>query len=52
MRYLLHEAQVLLPTEPNDDNPAVIAAHYGHGDTIALLLDSLPGKKCIIFSNC
>lgn len=42
VRYLLHEAQVLLPTEPNDDNPAVIAAHYGHGDSVALLLDSLP----------
>ncbi|XP_063781730.1 leucine-rich repeat serine/threonine-protein kinase 1 [Pseudophryne corroboree] len=42
VRYLLQEAQVLLPTEPSDDNPAVLAAQCGHGDTVALLLDSLP----------
>ncbi|KAM9311121.1 leucine-rich repeat serine/threonine-protein kinase 1 [Gastrophryne carolinensis] len=42
VRYLLQEAQVLLPTEPSDDNPAVMAAHYGHGDTLTLLLDSVP----------
>ncbi|XP_068131196.1 leucine-rich repeat serine/threonine-protein kinase 1 isoform X2 [Hyperolius riggenbachi] len=41
VRYLLHEAKVVLPTEPNDDNPAVIAAHFGHGDAVTLLLDSL-----------
>ncbi|XP_072004718.1 leucine-rich repeat serine/threonine-protein kinase 1 isoform X2 [Engystomops pustulosus] len=42
IRYLLHEAQVLLPTDPSDDNPVVMAAQYGHGDAVTLLLDSLP----------
>ncbi|XP_053573569.1 leucine-rich repeat serine/threonine-protein kinase 1 [Bombina bombina] len=42
VRYLLQEAQVILPTEPSDDNPAVMAASYGHGETVTLLLDSLP----------
>ncbi|KAE8618357.1 hypothetical protein XENTR_v10009362 [Xenopus tropicalis] len=42
VRYLLKEAQVVLPTEPNDDNPAVMASHFGHVDTVTFLLDSLP----------
>ncbi|KAM8973798.1 leucine-rich repeat serine/threonine-protein kinase 1 isoform 2-T2 [Pelodytes ibericus] len=42
VQFLLHGAQVVLPTEPSDDNPAVMAAHFGHGETVTLLLDSLP----------
>ncbi|KAM4748202.1 leucine-rich repeat serine/threonine-protein kinase 1 [Rhinophrynus dorsalis] len=42
VRYLLQEAQAILPTEPSDDNPAVMAAYFGHGETVILLLDSLP----------
>ncbi|KAG8440734.1 hypothetical protein GDO86_006466 [Hymenochirus boettgeri] len=42
VRYLLQEAQVVLPTEPSDDNPVVMAAYFGHGDIVTLLLDSLP----------
>uniref|UniRef100_A0A8C5M637 non-specific serine/threonine protein kinase n=2 Tax=Leptobrachium leishanense TaxID=445787 RepID=A0A8C5M637_9ANUR len=40
--FLLQSAQVVLPIEPTDDNPAVLATHFGHGETVALLLDSLP----------
>ncbi|XP_066448970.1 leucine-rich repeat serine/threonine-protein kinase 1 isoform X3 [Eleutherodactylus coqui] len=47
VRYLLLEANVVLPTDPSDDNPVVMAAHYGHGDTVTLLLDSLPGHEDI-----
>ncbi|XP_053320757.1 leucine-rich repeat serine/threonine-protein kinase 1 isoform X2 [Spea bombifrons] len=42
VRFLLQEAQMVLPTEPSDDNPAVMAAHFGHVDAVTLLLDSLP----------
>ncbi|CAH2274383.1 leucine-rich repeat serine threonine- kinase 1 [Pelobates cultripes] len=42
VRYLLQSAKVALPTEPTDDNPAVMAAHFGHTETVAMLLDSLP----------
>ncbi|CAJ0964369.1 unnamed protein product [Ranitomeya imitator] len=42
VRYLIHEAKVVLPTDPSDDNPVVMAAHYGHGEAVILLLDSLP----------
>ncbi|MEE6503637.1 hypothetical protein FKM82_004886 [Ascaphus truei] len=43
VRYLLQEAVVVLPTEPSDDNPAVVATYFGHEETVTLLLDSLPG---------
>ncbi|XP_048338175.1 leucine-rich repeat serine/threonine-protein kinase 1 isoform X2 [Sphaerodactylus townsendi] len=42
VRYLLKEVCVTLPTEPNDDNPAVLAAYFGHSDVVTELLDSLP----------
>ncbi|XP_029431041.1 leucine-rich repeat serine/threonine-protein kinase 1 isoform X2 [Rhinatrema bivittatum] len=41
VRYLLQEARVELPAEPDDDNPAVVAAHSGHVGTVKELLDSL-----------
>ncbi|XP_009874636.1 PREDICTED: leucine-rich repeat serine/threonine-protein kinase 1-like, partial [Apaloderma vittatum] len=43
VRYLLKEALVVLPTEPNDDNAAVVAAYFGHKDIVKELLDSLHG---------
>ncbi|XP_004593208.2 leucine-rich repeat serine/threonine-protein kinase 1 [Ochotona princeps] len=42
VRYLLTERQVQLPTEPTDDNPAVVAAHFGHTAVVQELLESLP----------
>ncbi|KAM4677599.1 leucine-rich repeat serine/threonine-protein kinase 1 [Discoglossus pictus] len=51
VRYLLQEAQVILPTDPSDDNPAVMAALCGHGETATLLLDSLldaPSHKLLL----
>lgn len=43
VRYLLTQRQAELPTEPADDNPAVIAAHSGHAAVVQELLESLPG---------
>uniref|UniRef100_A0A8C8SSW1 non-specific serine/threonine protein kinase n=1 Tax=Pelusios castaneus TaxID=367368 RepID=A0A8C8SSW1_9SAUR len=45
VRYLLREALVPLPTEPNDDNPAVVAAYFGYKDIVKELLDSLLGPS-------
>lgn len=59
VRYLLKEALVVLPTEPNDDNAAVVAAYFGHKDVVKELLDSLHGKPIglplpflKLFSSC
>lgn len=30
--------------EPTDDNPAVVAAHFGHTEVVHELLESLSGK--------
>ncbi|XP_036211675.1 leucine-rich repeat serine/threonine-protein kinase 1 isoform X3 [Myotis myotis] len=43
VRYLLTERQVELPTEPTDDNPAVVAAHFGHTEVVQELLESFRG---------
>lgn len=43
VRYLLTEKQVELSTEPTDDNPAVVAAHFGHTEVVQELLESLAG---------
>ncbi|XP_037001810.2 leucine-rich repeat serine/threonine-protein kinase 1 isoform X1 [Artibeus jamaicensis] len=43
VRYLLTQKQVVLPPEPTDDNPAVVAAHFGHTDVAHELLESLTG---------
>ncbi|XP_056135379.1 leucine-rich repeat serine/threonine-protein kinase 1 [Lampris incognitus] len=45
VRYLMREARVTLPPEPTDDNPAVLAAFYGHIDLVKELLDSVPGPN-------
>ncbi|KAJ1069628.1 hypothetical protein K5549_006212 [Capra hircus] len=45
VRYLLTERLVELRTEPTDDNPAVVAAQFGHTDVVQELLESLPGKE-------
>ncbi|MBN3288139.1 LRRK1 kinase, partial [Polyodon spathula] len=44
VQYLLKEGRVDLPREPTDENPAVVAAYYGHEDIVKELLDSLPGS--------
>ncbi|XP_071765006.2 leucine-rich repeat serine/threonine-protein kinase 1 [Centroberyx gerrardi] len=41
--YLLQDARVALPQEPSDNNPAILAAHYGHAGLVKELLDSVPG---------
>ncbi|XP_048225127.1 LOW QUALITY PROTEIN: leucine-rich repeat serine/threonine-protein kinase 1 [Perognathus longimembris pacificus] len=43
VRYLLTEKGVELPTEPTDDNPAVVATHFGHTEVVQELLESLTG---------
>ncbi|KAL6087425.1 hypothetical protein STEG23_002715, partial [Scotinomys teguina] len=43
VRFLLTEKRVELPTEPTDDNPAVVAAHFGHTEVAHELLESLSG---------
>ena len=48
VRYLLTERLVELPTEPTDDNPAVVAAQFGHADVVQELLESLPGKESLL----
>jgi hypothetical protein len=45
VRCLLTEKRVELPTEPTDDNPAVVAAHFGHTEVVQELLESLAGKS-------
>ncbi|RXM94507.1 Leucine-rich repeat serine/threonine-protein kinase 1 [Acipenser ruthenus] len=47
VQYLLKEGRVDLPREPTDENPAVVAAYYGHEDVVKELLDSLPGTNWI-----
>ncbi|XP_041074773.1 leucine-rich repeat serine/threonine-protein kinase 1-like isoform X1 [Polyodon spathula] len=44
VQYLLKEGRVDLPREPTDENPAVVAAYYGHEEIVKELLDSLPGS--------
>ncbi|XP_053437826.1 leucine-rich repeat serine/threonine-protein kinase 1 isoform X2 [Nycticebus coucang] len=43
VRFLLTNRRVELPTEPTDDNPAVVAAHFGHTEVVQELLESLSG---------
>ncbi|CAL8404626.1 unnamed protein product [Boreogadus saida] len=43
VRYLLKEARVVVPQDPSDHNPAILAAHYGHAGVARELLDSVPG---------
>ncbi|XP_036399603.1 leucine-rich repeat serine/threonine-protein kinase 1 isoform X1 [Megalops cyprinoides] len=41
--YLVREERVTVPPEPGEDNPAILAAHYGHPLVVKELLDSMPG---------
>ncbi|XP_076980135.1 leucine-rich repeat serine/threonine-protein kinase 1 isoform X1 [Tamandua tetradactyla] len=43
VQYLLTERRAELPTEPTDDNAAVVAAQCGHAAVVQELLESLPG---------
>ncbi|XP_039628634.1 leucine-rich repeat serine/threonine-protein kinase 1 [Polypterus senegalus] len=43
VQYLLTEVKVELSQELTDDNPAVVAAYYGHKDIIKMLLNSVAG---------
>uniref|UniRef100_A0AAY4E7H3 non-specific serine/threonine protein kinase n=1 Tax=Denticeps clupeoides TaxID=299321 RepID=A0AAY4E7H3_9TELE len=45
VRYLLKEARVTFPQDPSDDNPAILAAQFGHEAVIRELLDSIPGPS-------
>ncbi|XP_042331231.1 leucine-rich repeat serine/threonine-protein kinase 1 isoform X2 [Sceloporus undulatus] len=45
VRYMLKEACVVVPLEPSDDNPAVMAAYFGHKDVAQELLDSVLGPS-------
>lgn len=44
VRFLLKDARVQFPQEPNERNPAILAAHYGHHSVVQELLDSIPCK--------
>uniref|UniRef100_A0A803TZC7 Leucine rich repeat kinase 1 n=1 Tax=Anolis carolinensis TaxID=28377 RepID=A0A803TZC7_ANOCA len=48
VKYLLKEGHVVVPLEPNDDHPAVMAAYFGHKDVAQELLDSLLGSSNIL----
>lgn len=41
--YLLKEANIIVPHEPSNSNPAILAAYYGHTGLVRELLDSIPG---------
>uniref|UniRef100_A0A9J7ZR12 non-specific serine/threonine protein kinase n=1 Tax=Cyprinus carpio carpio TaxID=630221 RepID=A0A9J7ZR12_CYPCA len=46
VRFLLQEARVMVPQDPNEENPAVLAAHHGHHVLVRELLDSIP-RPCV-----
>nr|XP_060611914.1 leucine-rich repeat serine/threonine-protein kinase 1 [Anolis sagrei ordinatus] len=48
VKYLLVEGRVMVPLEPNDDHPAVVAAYFGHKDVTQELLDSVLGSSNIL----
>ncbi|CAL8349402.1 unnamed protein product [Merluccius merluccius] len=43
VRFLLKEASVVLPQDPSDHNPAILAARHGNASVARALLDSVPG---------
>ncbi|XP_026528814.1 leucine-rich repeat serine/threonine-protein kinase 1 [Notechis scutatus] len=47
VRYLLKETGVTISPEPSDDNPAVVAAYFGHKDVVQELLESFLGATNI-----
>ena len=44
VQYLLKEERAPVPREPAEDNPAILAAHYGHTQVVKELLDSMAGE--------
>uniref|UniRef100_A0A8D2L281 non-specific serine/threonine protein kinase n=1 Tax=Varanus komodoensis TaxID=61221 RepID=A0A8D2L281_VARKO len=52
VRYLLKEACLTVPPEPEDDNPAVVAAYFGHRDVAEELLDSFIGRLSPLLCLC
>uniref|UniRef100_A0A8C9V6H9 non-specific serine/threonine protein kinase n=1 Tax=Scleropages formosus TaxID=113540 RepID=A0A8C9V6H9_SCLFO len=42
VQYLVGEVKVPIPREPSEDNPAILAAHFGHSKVVKVLLDALP----------
>ncbi|KAH0620056.1 hypothetical protein JD844_014594 [Phrynosoma platyrhinos] len=48
VRYMLKEACVVVPLEPSDDNPAVMAAYFGHKDVAQELLDSVLNPSSVL----
>ncbi|KAJ8247618.1 hypothetical protein GJAV_G00248350 [Gymnothorax javanicus] len=45
LRFLVREERTPVPCEPAEDNPAIIAAHFGHPQVVKELLDSMPGPS-------
>ncbi|XP_074522271.1 leucine-rich repeat serine/threonine-protein kinase 1 isoform X2 [Halichoeres trimaculatus] len=41
--YLLKEAHVPVPVQLTNNNPAILAAYYGHTNLVRELLDAIPG---------
>lgn len=52
VRYLLKEALVVLPTEPNDDNAAVVAAYFGHYPVVRADGNELSKWHLPLLLNC
>nr|XP_057944931.1 leucine-rich repeat serine/threonine-protein kinase 1 isoform X5 [Doryrhamphus excisus] len=50
VRYLLEEVQVSVPPEPSKQNPAMVAAYFGHSSVVQVLLDSIPGVRSELLS--
>ncbi|XP_030622224.1 LOW QUALITY PROTEIN: leucine-rich repeat serine/threonine-protein kinase 1 [Chanos chanos] len=42
VRFLLKEVKVPVPLEPSEENPAILAAHYGQPAVVTELLSSIP----------
>lgn len=43
VHYLVKQAKVPVPREPQERCPAILAAHFGHHLVVRELLDALPG---------
>ncbi|XP_064192700.1 leucine-rich repeat serine/threonine-protein kinase 1 isoform X1 [Anguilla rostrata] len=45
VRYLVREERAPVPREPSEDNPAILAAHFGHPQVVKELLDTMPAPS-------
>ncbi|XP_054625561.1 leucine-rich repeat serine/threonine-protein kinase 1 isoform X3 [Dunckerocampus dactyliophorus] len=50
VRYLLKEVHLSVPQEPSKQNPAMVAAYFGHSSVVQVLLDSFPGVRSELLS--